>query len=141
MSATRVLSGAIVIEFTRAIANFLDVLKLNLPTLFVASRTTPRSMALTHGMGPGNECRYGMIKQIVYVELPHCLAGEFEKLTSVTKSVHKQLRKATLLTFEIAAGFIFLLGSNTVFPSKLRRGISAVSNKLLCATTTGFGAF
>ena len=70
--------GAIFIAFTRANTNSLEMLKLDFPTLFVASRITPRSMA--HWMGPENECRYGMIQQTwkknddcVSVEWPHCL--------------------------------------------------------------------
>ena len=55
--------GAIFIEFTRANTNSLEMLKLDFPTLFVASRITPRSMALVHGIGPKNECRYEMVQQ------------------------------------------------------------------------------
>ena len=39
-------------EFTRANTNFLEMLKFIFPTLLVASRITPRSMARVHGVGP-----------------------------------------------------------------------------------------
>lgn len=47
----------------------------------------------------------------------------------------------TLLTFKVVARPNFLFGSSAVFSSELRRRIGAVSNKLLCATTTASGAF
>lgn len=47
----------------------------------------------------------------------------------------------TLLTFKVVARANFFFGSSAVFSSELRRRIGAVSNKLLCATTTASGAF
>ena len=75
--------GAIFIAFTRANTNSLEMLKLDFPTLFVASRITPRSMA--HLMGPENEWNGTTDLEkmtTVSVEWPHCLSFSMPRLAN-----------------------------------------------------------